>query len=104
MARRVLLRPVPPRLVAHLQNATYWDMAEPVDDRTTGEGFITAAVLDVPDDRPVLRLINCGHPPPLVLSDGEVTTLAVSPPGRKPTRTASSSSSTATCSRTREAR
>ncbi|WP_058043105.1 PP2C family protein-serine/threonine phosphatase [Streptomyces roseifaciens] len=69
-----------PRLVAHLQNATYWDMAEPADDRTTGEGFITAAVLDIPDDQPVLRLINCGHPPPLVLSDGKVTTLTVADP------------------------
>ncbi|WP_308402250.1 PP2C family protein-serine/threonine phosphatase [Streptomyces telluris] len=69
-----------PRLVAHLQNATYWDMAEPVDDRTPGEGFITAAVLDIPDGQPVLRLINCGHPPPLVLSDGKVTTLTVADP------------------------
>ncbi|MET9416326.1 PP2C family protein-serine/threonine phosphatase [Streptomyces klenkii] len=68
------------RLVAHLQNATYWDMAELPEGPATGEGFITAAVLDIPDHQPVLRLINCGHPPPLVLSRGEVTTLTVTDP------------------------
>ncbi|WP_418955689.1 PP2C family protein-serine/threonine phosphatase [Streptomyces tritici] len=47
------------------------------------EAFVTALVLDVPDDEPVIRVANCGHPPPLVLREGEVVTLgsaAPSPP------------------------
>lgn len=35
-----------------------------------GEGFITAAVLDIPDEEPVLHLVSCGHPPPLLLVRG----------------------------------
>ncbi|MFF2953819.1 PP2C family protein-serine/threonine phosphatase [Kitasatospora sp. NPDC057965] len=45
----------------------------------SGESFITALVLDIPDDEAVIRLVDCGHPPPLLLHDGLVTTLE---PGR----------------------
>jgi len=41
----------------------------------TGEHFITALLVDIPDDEPVLRLTNSGHPPPLLLSGGRVTLL-----------------------------
>jgi hypothetical protein len=41
----------------------------------TGEHFITAQLLDIPDDEPVMRLINCGHPPPLLLRDGYLDVL-----------------------------
>lgn len=47
------------------------------------EAFVTALVLDVPDDEPVVHVANCGHPPPLVLRDGHVVVLdsaAPSPP------------------------
>ncbi|MFD0349868.1 PP2C family protein-serine/threonine phosphatase [Kitasatospora aburaviensis] len=43
------------------------------DDR--GESFITAVILDIPDDGPVLRLIDCGHPPPLLLNADGITVL-----------------------------
>ena len=38
----------------------------------TGEHFITALLLEFPDDEPVARLTNCGHPSPLRLHDGKV--------------------------------
>ncbi|MGW5420008.1 PP2C family protein-serine/threonine phosphatase [Streptomyces sp. NPDC003943] len=41
----------------------------------TDEAFVTALVLDIPDREPVVRLVNCGHPPPLLLRDGRVVTL-----------------------------
>ncbi|WP_308048992.1 PP2C family protein-serine/threonine phosphatase [Streptomyces sp. TRM72054] len=41
---------------------------------------LTASVLDIPDDAPVVHLINCGHPPPLLLHKGQVTSLEVSDP------------------------
>jgi serine phosphatase RsbU (regulator of sigma subunit) len=39
------------------------------------ESFITAAIFDIPDDEPVLKMVNCGHPPPLIMRDGRVTAL-----------------------------
>ncbi|MEV8533742.1 PP2C family protein-serine/threonine phosphatase [Streptomyces sp. NPDC051211] len=45
-----------------------------------GEGFVTAAVLDIPDQDPVIHLVNCGHPPPLLLRGGQVSALEVSHP------------------------
>ncbi|MFC9396574.1 PP2C family protein-serine/threonine phosphatase [Streptomyces sp. NPDC057027] len=53
--------------------------ADPAAD-DTDEAFVTALVLDVPDDEPVVRLVNCGHPPPLLLRDGRVIPLEVSHP------------------------
>ncbi|GHF20177.1 hypothetical protein GCM10010359_21790 [Streptomyces morookaense] len=73
--------PTLPTLVAHLENTVYWDTVEPTEDaETAGESFITAAVLDIPDEEPLIRLINCGHPPPLVVRQGRVTELTVSDP------------------------
>ncbi|MER6203277.1 PP2C family protein-serine/threonine phosphatase [Streptomyces sp. NPDC001586] len=47
-----------------------------------GESFVTAAVLDVPDGEPLLHLVSCGHPPPLLLPRaGGVARLEVSQPG-----------------------
>ncbi|MGA4544229.1 PP2C family protein-serine/threonine phosphatase [Uniformispora flossi] len=46
------------------------DFAETDDE--TAEHFITALLLDIPDDEPVVRLTNCGHPPPLLVSRGRV--------------------------------
>ncbi|MER6313748.1 PP2C family protein-serine/threonine phosphatase [Streptomyces sp. NPDC001581] len=47
-----------------------------------GESFVTAAVLDVPDGEPLLHLVSCGHPPPLLLPRaGGVVRLEVSQPG-----------------------
>ncbi|AZM93634.1 MULTISPECIES: PP2C family protein-serine/threonine phosphatase [Streptomyces] len=41
----------------------------------TDEAFVTALVLDIPDREPVVRLVNCGHPPPLLLRQGRVIPL-----------------------------
>ncbi|KNB50547.1 PP2C family protein-serine/threonine phosphatase [Streptomyces caatingaensis] len=69
-----------PRLVAHLHNTVYWDAADPQAGPEASEAFVTAAVLEIPDDEPVLGLINCGHLPPLLLRDGNATPLAVTDP------------------------
>ncbi|MEU3509162.1 PP2C family protein-serine/threonine phosphatase [Streptomyces longwoodensis] len=39
------------------------------------EAFVTALVAEVPDDEPVIHLVSCGHPPPLLLRNGDVRTL-----------------------------
>lgn len=69
-----------PRLVAHLQNTAYWDAADPEAGPEASETFVTAAVLEIPDEKPTLDLISCGHLPPLRLRDGRATALAVRDP------------------------
>ncbi|WP_424892744.1 PP2C family protein-serine/threonine phosphatase [Streptomyces sp. XH2] len=69
-----------PRLVAHLHNTVYWDSGEPADDLAAGEGFVTAAVLEIPDDRPRVHVIDCGHPPPLLVRGGDVVPLEIPDP------------------------
>ncbi|MET9359563.1 PP2C family protein-serine/threonine phosphatase [Streptomyces sp. NPDC006632] len=44
------------------------------------EAFITAALLDIPDTGGTLRLVNCGHPPPLLLRGNRVVPLEVTQP------------------------
>ncbi|MEU7606629.1 SpoIIE family protein phosphatase, partial [Streptomyces sp. NPDC041003] len=65
-----------PGLVDYLEAAVSPDLDGSEDDGTAGvagvagddgESFVTAAVLEVPDGDPVLELVSCGHPPPLVL-------------------------------------
>ncbi|WP_030959076.1 PP2C family protein-serine/threonine phosphatase [Streptomyces sp. NRRL S-378] len=51
-------------LVDYLEAAVSADL----DGGDQGESFVTAAVLEIPDDEPVLRLVSCGHPPPLGLA------------------------------------
>lgn len=46
--------------------------AAPRSGPRTVEGFVTAVVADVAADGSVVRIANCGHPPPVVLRDGRV--------------------------------
>ncbi|OEJ34785.1 PP2C family protein-serine/threonine phosphatase [Streptomyces subrutilus] len=66
-----------PGLVAYLEAAVSPDLDDSGDQ---GERFITAAVLEIPDDEPVLHLVSCGHPPPLLLRDGRALPLDVDHP------------------------
>ncbi|MFG3207990.1 PP2C family protein-serine/threonine phosphatase [Streptomyces sp. NPDC048192] len=40
-----------------------------------GEHFITAVVIDIQDQGPQAEMLNCGHPPPLLIRGGRVTVL-----------------------------
>ncbi|MGK5558881.1 PP2C family protein-serine/threonine phosphatase [Actinomadura kijaniata] len=40
--------------------------------RDPDQGFVTALIAEVPADSATVRLVCCGHPPPLVLSGGRV--------------------------------
>ncbi|MFF9506825.1 PP2C family protein-serine/threonine phosphatase [Streptomyces sp. NPDC014724] len=50
------------------------------DDQELAESFVTAALLDIPDAGAELRLVSCGHPPPLLLRAGEAIPLIVRVP------------------------
>ncbi|MFJ5273394.1 PP2C family protein-serine/threonine phosphatase [Streptomyces sp. NPDC088358] len=39
------------------------------------ERFVTAVFAEIPDDEPVVRIVNCGHPPPLLIDRDSVTEL-----------------------------
>ncbi|MEV7690305.1 PP2C family protein-serine/threonine phosphatase [Streptomyces bungoensis] len=65
-----------PRLAVHLDAALRWDTSQwhqTVPD--TDEDFATAVLLDIPDHDPVVHLISCGHPPPLLLHGTHLTPL-----------------------------
>jgi serine phosphatase RsbU (regulator of sigma subunit) len=69
-------------LVMHLGNAMHWSWgAAAEDDPEIGESFVTALLLDFPDDLGQVKTISCGHPPPLLLHNGHVSPLEASSPG-----------------------
>lgn len=74
------------QLVSSLEGSVRWGLAEYSDaegaesDAEIGERFVTAAVVEIPDDEPLLRLVSCGHVPPLLLHDGTATSLHVPRP------------------------
>ena len=72
-----------PALAAYLEGSVAWGLAETVADGggvEVGEGFVTAVIVDIRDDRSQLTVVNCGHPPPLLLHRGRSVTLEVDRP------------------------
>ena len=49
--------------------------AEQLPGSDVAERFVTAVFAEIPGDEPVVRLVNCGHPPPLLIRPGTVTEL-----------------------------
>lgn len=70
-----------PGIVSHLGNSAYWNTTHlTAGDPESEESFVTALVLDVHDNTPSVAMVNCGHPPPLLLRAGRVQALEVSEP------------------------
>ncbi|WP_432037816.1 PP2C family protein-serine/threonine phosphatase [Streptomyces cucumeris] len=62
-----------PALGTDLGRAVRWNWQHaPGRAEDALESFVTAVVLDVYDDRHIIDMINCGHPPPLLLHRGEL--------------------------------
>ncbi|MEU4094274.1 PP2C family protein-serine/threonine phosphatase [Streptomyces sp. NPDC026673] len=71
--RSVAYRAPPlPAMYAHLEATVSWKAAQGtcdgLEEDASVESFITAILVDFPDDRPEVRILNCGHPPPLRLA------------------------------------
>lgn len=62
-------------LVAYLDRSVRWDVLEPWETGRFDETFITATILEIPDRSNQVRMISCGHPPPVVLSGGRPVTM-----------------------------
>jgi len=70
-----------PELQRELQAIVDWGLDQPArEDSLAGEAFITAALIDVPDDSPVVHILNNGHPAPLRLRAGQVETFTPAEP------------------------
>ncbi|MEV4116620.1 PP2C family protein-serine/threonine phosphatase [Nonomuraea sp. NPDC049695] len=69
-----------PDLVADLEESFDLTCQGEGEEQAYAESFVTAAIVDIPDDRPVLTIASCGHPPPLLLRDGLAVSLDCSQP------------------------
>ncbi|MFI7382820.1 PP2C family protein-serine/threonine phosphatase [Streptomyces sp. NPDC049813] len=63
-------------LVAYLDRSVRWEVAEPGETGRFDETFITATVLEIPDQDSQVRMVSCGHPPPVVLRGGRPRTMS----------------------------
>ncbi|SEO08914.1 PP2C family protein-serine/threonine phosphatase [Actinacidiphila rubida] len=65
-----------PELQQELEATVAWGLAQQAGEEPFAEeSFITAALIDVPDDAPVVHILNSGHPAPLRLRCGQVDKL-----------------------------
>ncbi|WP_327290615.1 PP2C family protein-serine/threonine phosphatase [Streptomyces sp. NBC_01198] len=65
-----------PDLVAAMEESVSRDIEDVADvEVDLGEHFITALMLEIPDDDHSADVINCGHPPPLLIRRSQVTTV-----------------------------
>lgn len=70
-----------PELVEVIEESVCQDL-EDVSDTTAdpGEHFVTGLLLQIPDDEGHAEMVNCGHPPPLLLRDRRTTVLYAARP------------------------
>ncbi|MFF9145636.1 PP2C family protein-serine/threonine phosphatase [Streptomyces sp. NPDC014861] len=54
--------------------------AERAPESDAADRFSTVLLAEIPDDRPVIRLLSCGHPAPVVQRGGTVETVELSAP------------------------
>jgi serine phosphatase RsbU (regulator of sigma subunit) len=72
-----------PELVASLEGSVRWGLNEPGDAHAgadAAERFVTAAVIEIPDDEPYVHVVSCGHLPPLLFHEDTVTPLDAEEP------------------------
>ncbi|MGV9563852.1 PP2C family protein-serine/threonine phosphatase [Streptomyces sp. NPDC003480] len=71
-----------PELVKAVEDSVCRNLEEVADTaHDPGEHFITAIVLDIHDQDAQAEVINCGHPPPLLVHGGQITVLNSRRPG-----------------------
>ncbi|MFB6704414.1 PP2C family protein-serine/threonine phosphatase [Streptomyces sp. NPDC056333] len=70
-----------PELAAALERSVRRHLAQISDSEPdSSERFITALLVEIPDETPLAQAISCGHPPPLRGHRGQVTTLRIPHP------------------------
>ncbi|MFF8596916.1 PP2C family protein-serine/threonine phosphatase [Streptomyces sp. NPDC015220] len=66
--------------VAHRMERSMSRHAAQLPGGEAAERFVTAVFAEIPDDDPVVRIVNCGHPPPVLIHAGRVTELHATSP------------------------
>ncbi|WP_438827939.1 PP2C family protein-serine/threonine phosphatase [Streptomyces tropicalis] len=66
--------------VAHRVERSMSRRAEELAGDEADERFVTAVFAEIPDGEPVVRIVNCGHPPPLLVAGGRVVELDATDP------------------------
>jgi hypothetical protein len=69
-----------PSLARQLETAMGQYCGNVPDEAEALERFITIVFVEIPAEEPIARLVNCGHPPPLLLHGGEVREVEPSAP------------------------
>ncbi|MFE2064754.1 PP2C family protein-serine/threonine phosphatase [Streptomyces sp. NPDC059467] len=64
-----------PELVASLEQSVQRYTVELETPEEVGELFVTALLVEIPDEDPLTRMTSAGHPPPLLLSPGHAVTV-----------------------------
>ncbi|MGW3160538.1 SpoIIE family protein phosphatase [Streptomyces sp. NPDC001089] len=65
-----------PEVAAHLEASIRSHLDEAVEtDHEAGERFVTALLLEIPDDHRVVHTVSCGHPAPLLSGRGRTVHL-----------------------------
>ncbi|MEV6949578.1 PP2C family protein-serine/threonine phosphatase [Streptomyces sp. NPDC051172] len=65
-----------PELVTAVEDSVCRNLEEVADTtHDAGEHFITAIMIDIHDQGPQAEMLNCGHPPPLLIRGDQVTAL-----------------------------
>ncbi|MGW5095777.1 PP2C family protein-serine/threonine phosphatase [Streptomyces nodosus] len=64
-----------PELAAALERSVVRYLADFEPEQDMGERFVTALLLEVPDDEPVARITSCGHVPPVHLGPDSIVTV-----------------------------
>ncbi|MFE3633537.1 PP2C family protein-serine/threonine phosphatase [Streptomyces sp. NPDC059168] len=65
-----------PELVTAVEDSVCRNLEEVADTtHDAGEHFITAVMIDIHDQGPQAEMLNCGHPPPLLIRREQVTVL-----------------------------
>ncbi|MFE5794967.1 PP2C family protein-serine/threonine phosphatase [Streptomyces sp. NPDC056503] len=66
--------------IAQRLEASMARYAERAPESEAADRFSTVLLAEIPDDRPVIRLLSCGHPAPVVQRGGTVETVELSSP------------------------
>ncbi|MFF2779403.1 PP2C family protein-serine/threonine phosphatase [Streptomyces sp. NPDC058052] len=66
--------------IAQRLEASMARYAERAPESEAADRFSTVLLAEIPDDRPVIRLLSCGHPAPVVQRGGAVETVEFSAP------------------------
>jgi serine phosphatase RsbU (regulator of sigma subunit) len=70
-----------PEMVRYMDSSVLRERGEvPFGEAGADERFVTLAVAEIPDEQPLVRLILCGHPAPLLLHRGMASALIVPDP------------------------